>query len=66
MLFIAPFVYSGEEVSIDRVEVDVLGEVQLVASKAESDEIVQQRLRGDFGEIITAEFCGEAFVSFAG
>jgi hypothetical protein len=44
VFFVAPLLHRSEKVCIDSVEVDVLAEIQFIASEAESDEIVQQRL----------------------
>ena len=44
MLFISAFMNCGDEVSINQVEVYILCKIQFLASEAERNEIVEQRL----------------------
>jgi hypothetical protein len=64
-LFVSPLMHCAEKVVIDSVQVDVLAEIQVFAPEAERDEIVEERLRGDFGEILAVKFLWEAVVSSA-
>ena len=53
MFFVSALMDCGNEVSVDRVEVDVLGEVQLLAGESQSNKVIQERLSCNFSEVIT-------------